>query len=714
MNDIHVAILWHMHQPNYWDAVRGYYSMPWVRLHATKGYYDMLMTARKFPGLGLTFNLVPSLLEQIDDYAKGAEDYELKLSKKNPADLTFEDKKAILSRFFQANIETMIKPLHRYMELLQNRGISCSGMEIETPLKKFTDQDYLDLQVLFNLCWFGFTAREEDAGLRRLLNKGQMYTLEERDAVLEKQKTIIGKLATLYREAWEQDIIDISASPFYHPILPLVCDIAIAREGIPDVYLPKNSFRHPEDAEQQMSMSMDYFIKRFGRKPSGMWPSEGSVSPEALDIARKAGIQWSATDEDILARSVPKYDRSQDIYHPWEANGIGMFFRDRTLSDQIGFVYSHTEPSRAADDFIGRIKEIAARVTLTPACVSVILDGENPWEFFPNSGKDFLETVYSRLLSEKGIKPISFTKYLEKNPPEKKITSIFPGSWINANFDTWIGDQEEADGWDVLENTRTALVQGGGKLSKAQSDEAWREIYKAEGSDWFWWYGDDHSSPNDPEFDRLFRAHLERVYQILDSPPPSEVTEPVINHRISHAEVEPSGLMAPVIDGKITTFYEWTSSGWISTSGPEGVMSCGESILSGIFYGFDMNTLYLRLDIAKREPPIDLSSRELIVSIETGGGKYRLELSLGKPENYTIFRNIRDKWVRRSRKDTVAMDKIIEMGISFEDIAVRKGEAIDFRIAIFEKGLETERWPKLGFISFSTPDESYQSKMWQV
>jgi alpha-amylase/alpha-mannosidase (GH57 family) len=714
MNDIYISILWHMHQPNYWDAVRSYYSMPWVRLHATKGYYDMISTARKYPGLGLTFNLTPSLLEQLYDYAGGAEDYELKLSKKNPSNLTDEEKKAVLTRFFQANIETMIKPLHRYFELLQKRGISCSGQEIDISLKKFSDQDFLDLQVLFNLSWFGYTALEEDDELKKLFNRGQFFNLKDRDLVLNKQQKIIGKLHSLYRETWEKDIIDISASPFYHPILPLLCDVAAAREAIPGVLLPKHQFSHPEDAEQQVNMSIDYFIKKFGKKPSGMWPSEGSVSPASLEIINKAGLRWAATDEDILARSIPKYDKSHDLYHPWEAHGVDIFFRDRQISDQIGFVYSHNSPTAAADDFIARIKEISSKVTSRPACVSVILDGENPWEYYPNSGRDFLENLYSRILSEKNIKPISFAKYSEEFPPDKKIKSIFPGSWINGNFDTWIGDQEEADAWDALADTRDALVKGAETLPKDKAEEAWREIFRAEGSDWFWWYGEDHSSPNDPEFDRLFRTHLERVYQILDSPPPVEVTEPIIKIRPFRAEVEPSGLITPSIDGKTTTFYEWISAGWISTSGPEGVMSCGDSVLSGIFYGFDLNSFYLRVDPAKREQPIDMSNMELVMSIETGSGKYRLELSLNKPDNYTIFRNVRDKWVRRSRKDDVAMGKIIEMGISFEDVNAAKGTKIDFRIAIVEKGLETERWPKLGYISFVVPDESFQSKMWQV
>ncbi|HUT63380.1 MAG TPA: glycoside hydrolase, partial [Anaerolineae bacterium] len=662
----------------------------------------------------LTFNLVPSLLEQLEDYAEGAEDYELMLSKMNPVDLSSEEKEAILTRFFQAHYETMINPLPRYMELLQYRGIHGTRRDIDSAMRKFAAQDFLDLQVLFNLSWFGFAARTEDVEIRRLIHKGRFFTVEDRDLVLEKQLEIIKKLVRFYQELWEKGSIDITTSPFYHPILPLLCDTSIALESMPGCLLPKQRFSHPEDAARQVEMGLKYFEERFGKKPSGMWPSEGSVSPAVLEIIRDAGITWIATDEGILSKSLKQFNREQDLYRPWNAHGIAVFFRDKILSDQIGFVYKHNTASVAVDDFVGRLKTIDLSSSDSPRCVCVILDGENPWEYFPNSGKDFLETFYARLLSEKRIKPISFERFLDENPPVTKIQSIFPGSWINCNFDTWIGDQEEADGWDALNNARKILVEREQNLSEDEKKEAWLEIFRAEGSDWFWWYGEDHTSPNDTEFDRLFRTHLERVYNILGIYPPLEVTEPIIVKQVIRADVEPTGLVTPVIDGRSTTFYEWISAGWIPTTGPAGVMSGGEPLISSIYYGFDFSSFYVRLDLTERDEPLSLLSWKVSLFIDIGSEKYRLDVKLSEPDTYILYILSKDKWVRRSRRTKIAFDRIIELGVSFRDVSAQTGMRISFMVLIYENEVEHERWPLTGRISFVVPDEKYQSMMWQL
>ena len=713
MADLNIAFLWHMHQPNYRDPIRGYYSMPWVRLHATKAYYDMALLAAKYPEMWLTFNLVPSLLEQLEDYTAGGVDYELMLSRKDPSSLMPDEKEAILSRFFQANVDTMIRPLPRYIELMKYRGMTGTPYEIGQALNNFASQDYLDLQVLFNLSWFGFSAIEEDVDLKRLIRKGRLYSMEDRDLVLDKQRDIIARLPKLYTKLWKDAVIDVTASPFYHPILPLLCDTSSALEAIPGCLLPSGRFVHPEDAARQVDMALEYFKKKLKRVPDGMWPSEGSVSPEALEIIHNAGISWAATDEGILSSSVPGYRRDRDLYQPWNAHGVTMFFRDHTLSDQIGFVYARNPVQPAVDDFIGRLKAIAAQGGGSDRLVSVILDGENAWEYYPNSGKEFLETLYERILAEKGLHPVSFTNYLREHPPTKEISRIFPGSWINTNYDTWIGDQEEVDGWDALKNTRDLLVANEEKLPKKKRDEAWLEIFRAEGSDWFWWYGDDHSSPNDPEFDRLFRAHLERVYALLEMEVPGEITEPIIKNLSVRADAVPTGFVTPVIDGRATTFYEWLSAGWLPTAGPEGAMSGGESIVTDIYYGFDLNAMYIRLDLVNRDEPLNLTNWSLSVMVESEE-TYRIDVDLGSPGNYTILKKSRDKWVRRARREEVAVGKIIELGVSFADILVRTDDQIRFTVLLYEKGVEKERWPRAGQISFAVPDEDFQSLMWQL
>ncbi len=580
MNRCYVCLLWHMHQPNYRDPIQGIYSMPWVRLHAARAYHDMAVLAERYPKMGMTFNLVPGLIEQLDDYAAGAEDLELRLSRKDPVALSAEEKEQILIRFFQANTETMIKPLPRYMELLQDRGEIATRRNITTALRSFAAQDYLDLQVLFNLSWMGFAARE-NPDIRRLIHKARFFTIDDRELVLDTQLAILRGVADRYRTLWDGGVVELSASPFYHPILPLVCDTSVALEGMPGCLLPKRPFRHSEDAETAVADSVTFFTERFGRRPAGMWPSEGSVSPRALEIIAEAGYSWIATDEAILARSLKGYARGRDLYRPWIAHGIPVFFRDHDLSDKIGFVYSRNPADTAVRDFIGRLKAIAAAAE-SGSCISVILDGENPWEYYPNSGRDFLALLYERILAEPELAPVSFSAYLEEHPPCRSVPSIFPGSWINGNFDTWIGDKEEVDAWDALNDTRDLLTARQDRLSEEDRREAWRELYRAEGSDWFWWYGDDHSSPSDPEFDRLFRAHLERIYRLLGVEPPAAITEPLLVNRVVSPDAEPTGLISPVIDGRSTTFYEWNSAGWLPSSGPSGAMSTGEAVVSSL------------------------------------------------------------------------------------------------------------------------------------
>jgi len=710
VKQLSVSFLWHMHQPNYLDPIRGYFIMPWVRLHATKAYLDMPKLAESFPGMGLTFNLVPSLLEQIDDYINGGVDYELMLSRKDPVELTSEDKEAILTRFFQASTETMIKPLPRYMELLQYRGAVGTITDIRNALGKFAAQDYLDLQVLFNLAWFGFSARE-DPDIRKIIRKGRLFTIEERDFILDRQIEVLGELVELYGRLWKDGVVDLTASPFYHPILPLLCDTNAASEGMPGCLLPKRPFREPGDAARQVNMALDYFEKRLGRRPDGMWPSEGSVSPEALDIIRDAGIKWIATDEAILARSVKGFVRDRDLFQPWSAHGLTVFFRDHGLSDQIGFVYSRNPVDLAVDDFVNRLKGIAA--ISDARHVSVILDGENPWGYYPNSGREFLESLYGRLLKEKAIRPVAFSEYLAENPPGRTIDAIFPGSWINGNFDTWMGDQEEADGWDALGNARDALAAAEKGLEDTARDEAWKEIHRAEGSDWFWWYGEDHTSPNDPEFDRLFRANLKRVYTLIGEALPDEVVQPIIRKQTVRADAEPTGLISPVIDGRVTTFYEWLSAGWIPTSGPAGAMSGNESMFTGIYYGFDLDTLYLRMDLIQREEPLNLTGWRVTVDIDDGE-RYRVELDLGNPVVYTLLRRSKDRWIRRFVRDKVSVGRVVELGVPFKDISVRTGEKVGFVVMVYEQGVEKERYPFSGRISLIVPDKDYQSRMWQV
>src|SRR5580658_1763485 len=415
MPALRVIILWHQHQPFYKDLVTGQYRLPWVRLHALKDYYGMVKLLDEFPNVHQTFNLVPSLITQIQDYDAGtADDPFLTVAARPAKDLTADERRFALQYLFQANPVNMIGRYPRYRELWER--FRSAGDSAERAEKYFQPQDFTDLQVFSQIAWFDefFLDQPEIAAL---IKKGSGFSLEDQAFVIAHQRALLGEVLPAHAAAANQGRIEISTSPFYHPILPLVCDTNMGADSTPGLPLPQNRFRHPEDAREQILRGLDLHQQVFGIRPKGMWPSEGSVSEEAIAIAHSLGIEWMATDEGVLGRSIGASfnrdgtgrlpaDRAEKLYniHRYENGSVAMnlVFRDHTISDLIGFVYSGMPPADAARHLIGNIKE-AARPLLAQgrdAVVSIILDGENAWEYYPKSGREFLRRFYDDLQRE--------------------------------------------------------------------------------------------------------------------------------------------------------------------------------------------------------------------------------------------------------------------------------------------------------------------------
>ncbi|MEW6409533.1 MAG: glycoside hydrolase family 57 protein, partial [Nitrospirota bacterium] len=376
---LYINFIWHMHQPYYKDPETGDYVLPWVRLHGIKDYYDMVAILRDFPEIKATFNIVPSLLSQIKDYVENGATDRCLIHTLVPADsLDLENKVFILNNFFLANWDNMIKIYSRYNELLSKRGYNVVKGEIERISRYFSTQDFLDLQVWFNLAWFDPLFKDKDPFLSYLIKKGRDFTEEEKSGLIEKQKEILSLIIPEYRKAESSAQIELSTSPFYHPILPLLCDTNIAKASMPDINLPKIRFSHSEDAVEHINRAVAYHYEIFGKKPKGMWPSEGAVSESIIPIAVNAGIEWIATDEDILSRSLGiniekdpfgGVKKPDILYKPYRLSGgeikkltisppkggVSIFFRDHTLSDLIGFVYSKWDYRNAVEDFIFRL-----------------------------------------------------------------------------------------------------------------------------------------------------------------------------------------------------------------------------------------------------------------------------------------------------------------------------------------------------------------------
>ncbi len=729
---LYIAFVWHMHQPYYKDDITGSYILPWVRLHGIKDYYDMPAILTDFPDVHQTFNLVPSLLKQIRDYVdNNATDKFLDLTLKPGDELEQEDKLFLLRNSFMANWDTMIRPYPRYWELLDRRGYSVSPNDLLNATRYYTNQDYLDLQVWFNLTWFDPLFKQNDPLLKGLIEKGSGFTENEKAQLVQKQRDVMRLIVGEYRKLAEMGRIELTTTPFYHPILPLICDTDLAKAATPDITLPAYRFAHPEDAREQIKRAVEYHKELFGARPVGMWPAEGSVAEEVVPLIADAGFKWIATDEGVLARSLGIHierdfagvmKNPEVLYKPYLAGKgdkrVSIVFRDHTLSDLVGFVYSKWDYKNAAHDLIERLHRIRRSVSDGTHLVSIILDGENAWEYYQNDGRDFFLYLYEKLSREQGLKCVTVEEYLKEHPAHASIERLYAGSWINANYRIWIGHEEDNRAWDLLAQTRQALVDYASRNQETEkTDRAWEEIYIAEGSDWCWWYGDDHYSENDEEFDLLFRTHLMNVYRIIGLDVPDELQISILREdRQALPTVELTAFIAPVIDGQVTNYFEWLPAGFYDVSQGGGAMHRGASIVTHIYYGFDLKNMFLRLDPSaslKDEKVADLAffvnflnPKCMDVEIRIAPQERRVSAAL--------FRGEKGSRKEQAAIHTVAANDIIELAVPFELLAVKPNDEVQIFVTVERAGSEVEKWPYRGYIQFKVPTDDFEAMMWQV
>lgn len=727
-----IAFVWHMHQPYYKDDITGSYILPWVRMHGIKDYYDMPALLSDFPAIHQTFNLVPSLLKQIQDYVQNnATDKCLALTLKPAADLDHDDKLFLLKNSFMANWDTMIKPYPSYWQLLDRRGYSVSPNDLLNATRYFTTQDYLDIQVWFNLTWFDPLFKNRDPFLKGLVRKGSGFTENEKALLVLKQREVMALIIPEYKRLAELGRIELTTTPFYHPILPLLYDTDLAKVAIPDIHLPENRFAHPEDARVQIDRAMDYHEKLFGSRAAGMWPAEGAVAEEVIPMIADAGIQWIGTDEGVLARSLGiRIDRDfsgvmrnpEVLYKPYLAGKgdkrISIVFRDHTLSDLVGFVYSKWDYKNAVHDLIERLHRVRRGVSDGPRLVSIILDGENAWEYYQNDGRDFFLYLYERLSGEQGLQCVTVGEFLKENPARTSIEHLHAGSWINANYRVWIGHEEDNRAWDLLSLTRQALTEYASRDGDADKlEKAWEEIYIAEGSDWCWWYGDDHFSENDEEFDLLFRTHLMNVYRIIHLEVPDELQIPILREdRQALPTVELTAFIKPIIDGQVTNYFEWLSAGFYDVGQGGGAMHRGASIIKHIYYGFDLTNMFVRLDPSGslRDEKVAelaffihfLSPKGLDVEVRVVPLERRVSAALFRSGNGTRNRIV--------AIHTVAANDIIELAVPFDLLGVGPNDEVHLFITVERAGSEVEKWPNRGYIRFKAPTDDFEAMMWQV
>jgi alpha-amylase/alpha-mannosidase (GH57 family) len=626
---LRVLILWHQHQPFYKDMVSGDYRLPWVRLHALKDYYGMVKLLDEFPTVHQTFNLVPSLITQIQDYVAGtAEDPFLHVASRPARDLTLDERRFALQYLFQANPTNLIGRYARYRELYERfRG---AGDSPERAERFFQPQDFTDLQVLSQIAWFDEFFLD-DPEIAELIRKGSNYSLEDQRFVIDRERELMGRVLPVHAEAAKKGFIEISTSPFYHPILPLICDTDVGAASAPGLPLPQNRFRHAEDARTQLLRGLNLHEKVFGVRPRGVWPSEGGLSGEVIAIAHDLGVQWMATDEGVLGRTLNLHfgrdgngrlpahlaEKLYTIYRYQSGPALmHLVFRDHAISDLIGFVYSGMPAQEAADHLLRSIQQAAQPVLAQgrDAVVPIILDGENAWEYYPHSGREFLRRFYQKLAAASGTESVTVSEAIARHRDFAPLRNLVPGSWINANFNVWIGAPEDNRSWDYLYQARTFYEQAAPGAHETQRNLAYEELLVGEGSDWNWWYGPEHHSANDRDFDELYRKHLSNVYQALGATPPDYLSQPITGVPARPAFVHQTAYIHPRIAGDMVRYFEWMGAAMYTADHRAGAMHGKQFLLDAAYAGIDENNVYGRLDFKGKVPQMQF---EIVVNLES-------------------------------------------------------------------------------------------------
>lgn len=724
MNRIHLAVLWHMHQPQYRDPETGTYVLPWTRLHATKDYWGMVKLFEEFPKFHATFNMVPSLCMQLEEYASGNFKEPWFTLAFEPADkLTKEGKQEILDRAFQVNHERLMSRWPRFVELFEWSRVAGGAQALVT----FTPRDWRDLQVLSQLAWMDEEWFSKDPVVSRLANRGKDFTEKDKADLKAKQLELVRMVLPAHREAAARGQIEISTTPFYHPILPLLCDSDIARVANPGTPLPRRAFRHPEDAREQLQRAKEYHERIFGVKPSGLWPSEGSVSDQALTIAAEEGFRWFGTDEGVLGRTlnVGFFRDSNGIaanadrlYQPWRlqlANtGITGLFRDHHLSDLVGFVYSRMDSAAAAADLHGRLRHLGESVkTGKPLTISLFLDGENAWEYYPGNGRQFLREFYRRISDDQDFRALTASEAIAAVPDIPTTSGIFPASWINANFDVWIGNSEDVAAWELLWDAREAYGRAVDARKKGWQEapsedglkKAQESLLAAEGSDWCWWYGPEHSTANDAEFDALYRKHLTGIYLALGQVAPEELAKPIKKKPERAYQLPPSTALKIKVDGYDSSYFEWLGAGVYSPLQRGGSMHGRVFYLKELRYGFEEERFVVRVEcfpdaLAELEDPefrIVVGAKEeltVVVNLDRGHLKeFAVEMNrvcLLNPDNIAA----------------AAFQRTLEVAIRKDSLQLNGLPKITLGVALWHGGLPIDVMPAEGSVEVFLGEEN--------
>ncbi len=739
MKKLSLAIYWHMHQPVY--EIEGTYLMPWARLHAVKDYLDMLLVLEKFPNLKLNFDVVPALMDTVIDYTNGYHDIHSELSVSDVNTMTNEEKSFVLNNFFSPKFETMLFRSENYKNLYQKRFAkdSCS-------IDDFDNTEISDLMALFNLVWIDPTHFTRYPRLKELWEKQYNYTLEDRIEILEIHRDIMREIIPTYKKFVNEGRIEMTTSPYYHAILPILADVksstkkVITTEGLP------NSLGMLEDARLQVRKALDRVEEVMGIRPKGVWPPELCLGPKSLNLLAEEGVQWTISDEGILSESI-NFDFIRDFkgnlndpyhllkvyeYKTKSEKPINVIFRDRSIPNLINFEYAGIDPKMAAGDLYEKIKVIQNKLLISPDnnhLLTIALDGENCWENYQNDGYDFLENIYSLIEKDDSLETVLISDYIENDKNKKAINKILPGSWIDKTFQYWIGESTKNRAWSYLKNTKDFLDN----FIKENDDNhlienARKELFIAEGSDWFWWYGEPNNSGQDFVFDYMFREHLKNVYLILNVEPPEYLNNSLIN-KIDVPFKYPTKSITPRLDGLLESYDDWFHSGSISML--DGPVFRENKNVDKIYYGCDNENLYFRLHVNKNVSEssfLDRINQFYIYTRNASNVGHRAYIRLiSKTDNqYPILREkferemtltlIRDTlypirltsclhpnmWtLANPDKIKTVYNDVIDISIPFDILGINEGETIELFLANTDSGVKNTYIPQEVLLSLT-------------
>ena len=611
MKKLNIAFVWHFHQPNYQENYSGDFLLPWVRLHASKDYLDMLKRIDNFKNIKLNFNFSPVLLAALQKYEKGLKDLHLKVFLKHKEELDEHDKIFILNNYFDLNYKNMALKRSYYTSLYNKRA---NAKELTTSM--FSLDEYVDIMVNYTLCWIDEYFIKDYPDLKILFEKEKNYTFEDRQRIYEIQLDIIKRILVEYKKYQNEGRIEVLISPYYHPVLPLLIDFKGKEiknlENLPDNY------SNNTDAKMQVDLAIEKYQEIFDRKPKGMWLSEQCICPKTAELLSKEGFSWTVVDEGILSKSIKKEfmrDFEGNLENPYELmtnyitkgkHPLNIVFADSFFANLLNFGYGNYDSKVAANDLYEKIKTIQFKLQNSPKenhILTIALDGENCWETYQNDGSEFLDTIYSLINEDDTLNTVLVGDFVEQNKPAQ-LENLKSGSWINRNFDLWIGEPTKNVAWlyldsvskdieiQYLEQLKELKKEADKKKLKEKFEIARREILISQSSDFYWWYGKPNESKSDGVFDYLFRRHLMNAYEAMDLAIPNYLTmtlTSVANKPLRNPKSEISPSLCCDIDDN---GQEWENAGSIFI--PDGPTSNISSLIKNIYFGYDKQYLYFR------------------------------------------------------------------------------------------------------------------------